>query len=404
MEKNRHIVSWFAKGFLAVYTVATNNENDFKHMSETKGEKMYSDIKVETLPQSQVKISGEITEKAFEKARKTALEQFKLAVEIPGFRVGKAPEALVVKHVGEMKILERAAANSIEDAYGLILDEFKVRAIGQPAVTITKIAANNPLGFVLETAVMPEVSIENYEKIAQEAVAKIPDAPETAEEKEIDEVIEDLRKRVAIETASVAPVDKNAADVNANPGDEKAAAEPVLPEVNNEFVKKFGNFENVADFREKAKANLIERKKRDVREKRRGAIAEQLIAEAKFDVPEIFIESELETMIGQFKADIARNGLTFDGYLASIKKTEADIKKEWRESAERRARLELILKYIAQTEKITPDEAEVKKEVDHVISHHKGADRFSIRMYIENMMKNKLVLDFLEKGSEKSKK
>jgi trigger factor len=141
-----------------------------------------------------------------------------------------------------------------------------------------------------------------------------------------------------------------------------------------------------------------------VREKRRGAIAEKLISEAKFDVPEVFIESELETMIGQFKADIVRNGLTFDGYLSSIKKTEADIKTEWRESAERRARLELILKYIAQAEKITPDEAEVKKEVDHIISHHKGADRFSIRMYVENMMKNKLVLDFLEKGSEKSKK
>lgn len=384
---------------------------DFKNMSETKGEKMYSDIKVETLPQSQVKISGEITEKAFEKARKAALAQFKLGVEIPGFRVGKAPEALVVKHVGEMKILERAAANSIEDAYGLILDEFKIRAIGQPAVTITKIAANNPLGFTLETAVMPEVSIENYEKIAQEAVAKIPDAPETAEEKEIDEVIEDLRKRVAIETASVEDTDTGT-DTNTKADDDKGAAEnekkaptePVLPEVNDEFVKKFGNFENVADFREKAKANLIERKKRDVREKRRGAIAEKLIAEAKFDVPEIFIESELETMIGQFKADIVRNGLTFDGYLTSIKKTEADIKTEWRESAERRARLELILKYIAQTEKITPDEAEVKKEVEHVLSHHKGADRFSIRMYIENMMKNKLVLDFLEKGSDKSKK
>lgn len=371
-------------------------------------EAMHTNITVEKLPHSKVKIVGEITAAAFEKARKTALEQFKLGVEIPGFRVGKAPEAMILKHVGEMKILDRAASNVMEDAYGPILDEHNVRAIGQPDVTITKIAVGNPLGFSLETAVMPEVSIENYEKMAAEAVAKIPEAGDTVEEKEVDEVINDLRKRVAVEMASHEVADEAADEITEGANTDEAAskkkaavAEPVLPEMNDEFVKKFGDYKDVADFRAKATANLIEHKKRDVREKRRGAIAEKLISEAKFDVPEVFIESELDTMIGQFKADIARNGLTFDAYLASIKKTEDDIKKEWRESAERRARLELILKYIAQTEKISPDEAEVKKEVDHIMAHHKKAERFTVRMYVENTMKNKMVLDFLENPKKK---
>ena len=282
-------------------------------------EETYRNIKIEKLPKSRVKISGEVTETAFEKARQAALEQIKLATEIPGFRVGKAPETLVVRHVGEMKILERAAESVIEDAYGKILDERDVRAIGSPSISITKIAVGNPLGFVIETAVMPEISLENYRKISSDAMAKIPDAP-----------------------------------------------------------------------------ILIEEKKREVKEKRRATIADQLIAEAKFDIPELIVESELDTMIGQFKADIERNGLTFDNYLVGIKKKEEDIRKEWRDNAERRARLELILKHIARTEKISPAEEEIKKEVDHILAHHKTADRFHVRMYVENMMKNQMVLEFLE--------
>lgn len=318
-------------------------------------EKTYRNINIEQLPKSRVKISGEIVEAVFEKARKNALERIKLATEIPGFRVGKAPETLVVRHVGDMKILEMAAESAVEDVYGKILDEHDIRAIGLPSVSITKIAVGNPLGFVIETAVMPKILLADYRKISKEAEAKIPDPPTLIEEKEIDSVIEDLRKRVAME-----------------------------------------NNTDVASFREKTRENLIEHKKRETREKRRGAIADKLIAEAKFEIPELIVESELDTMISQFKADIERNGLTFVDYLTSLKKKEEDIRKEWRDNAERRARLELILKHIAQTENISPAEEEIKKEVDHILAHHKTADRFRVRMYVENMMKNQMVLEFLE--------
>lgn len=336
-------------------------------------DKKYQNIKIETLPNSRVKIVGEITVENFEQARKIALEHIKITAEIPGFRVGKAPDAIVVKHVGGMKILERAAESAINDVYADILSEHDIRAIGMPTVSITKIAPGNPLGFTIETAVMPEISLKNYKSLAKEALVKIPDVVTDIQEKEIDAVIEDLRKRLGD-----------------NDGKE-------LPEVNMDFIKKFGNFKDVQAFREKTKEGLIEHKKVENKEKRRGAIAEALITEAKFEVPELIVTSELDTMMNQFKSDIEKNGLTFNNYLASIKKKEDDIRKEWRESAERRARLELILKHIAREEKISPAEEEVKKEVDNIISIHKTADRFSARMYVENMMKNKMVLEFLEK-------
>ncbi len=351
-----------------------NNGPDRYTVETYMSEKPYQNIKIEPLAGSKVKISGEISTPAFEKARKAAIEHAKNSAEIPGFRAGKAPENLVINHVGDIKILERAAESVINDVYADIIDDHKVRAIGMPTISITKIAAGNPLGFVLETFVMPEISLSNYKTLAKEAIGKVPDAATVVEEKEVEAVIEDLRKRLG-----------------AMEGEGKE-----LPEFNDEFVKKLGDFTNVEAFKEKARTNILEHKKLEVKDKRRAAIADALIAESHFDAPEVIVESELNTMLGQFRADIERNGYTMQGYLEQIQKKEEDIRKEWHESAVRRAKLELILKHIAREEKIVPNEEDLKKEIDHIISHHKTADRFRVRMYVENLMTNQKVFEFLE--------
>lgn len=370
--------------------------------TENKKVKTFRNIKVETLPESRVRITGEIDEKTFDQARREYIDQAKATTEIPGFRAGKAPEHVIVKHVGEMKILERAAESCINEAYDSILTEHGVRAIGMPTLSITKLALGNPLGFSLETAVFPEISLAGYKKFAKEARGQVADAPTKIEEKEIDQVIEDIRKHFA--QANIANTEKASADKTATksaPGSgsvkDSASPAPLLPEFNDDFVKQLGDYKNVADFREKAQKNILEHKQNETREKRRAAIADKLISEAKFEVPELIIQSELDTMMNQFRADIERNGLTMEGYLNSIKRKEEEIRAEWRESAIRRARLELILKHIARAEKIAPTEEEIKKDVDHIMSHHKTADRFRARMYVENLMTNQKVLEFLEK-------
>ncbi len=352
-----------------------------------KKEKAYKDIKIESLPESRVKIIGEVEAAHFDKARTAVIKSAVETAELPGFRIGKAPEAMVLKHLGEAKILERAAEAVLNEIYGDILEEHKVRAIGMPAITITKIATENPLGFIMETAVLPEVSLENYKKLATEASKSIPDAPTTAEEKEIEKVVEDLRKHMAEPATEEGSASENSGETK---------KEPNLPEMNDEFAKKFGDFATVADLKKKIGENLLEQKKHEVKDKRRAAIADKLVAQTKFDVPNEIIESELGTMLGQFQADIERHGLTFEGYLKQINKTTEEIQKEWRESAIKRAKLELILKHIGRKENIAPKEEEIKKEVDHLMSHHKDADRFKARMYVENLMTNQMVFDWLE--------
>lgn len=361
-------------------------------------EKMYQNVSFEKLPKSRIKITGEVTVAALKKVHNETLEETIKVAEVPGFRVGKAPKHMVEKHVGEMKILERAAGIALEDVYHeIIKDKAEAegfRPIGYPHITVTKLAADNPLGFTMETDVMPEIKDIEYKKIAKTAAADVKDAPETVEEAEIDTVIEDLRKRLAVE---VAASEESTTETGTEVEKSETEKKKILPEVNDDFVKQFGDFKSVADFREHTRKNIAEHKKQEVREKRRGAIAEKLIAEAKFEVPDVFIESELETMTNRFKHDVEHSGMSFADYLKAVQKTEQEIQTEWRPSAERRARLELVLKHIAREEKIEPDEEKVKKEVEHIVSHHKGADRFSVRMFVENQLKNGMVFELLEK-------
>lgn len=313
----------------------------------------FENVKIKKLPKSEVEIEADIVASALTEAREMAVKKAQETLEIPGFRVGHVPANVVVKQVGEMKILEQAAGIALDAEYGNIIAEHNIRAIGMPKITITKLAPGNPLSFKIITTVLPEISLTNYSEIAKAENAKKSEEF-TATDDEVEKVVEDLKKR-----------------------DEK-------------------NFTDSEDIRKKIKENLVEQKKFQAKEKKRLAIAEKMIDSASIDLPELLVEHELEQMLNQFKADIERAGLTYEGYLEQISKKEEDIKKEWRKNAENKASLQLILNHIASKENIKPDEKMVKQEMEHILNHFKDADRFRVRMYVENLLLNEAVFQFLE--------
>lgn len=135
---------------------------------------------------------------------------------------------------------------------------------------------------------------------------------------------------------------------------------------------------------------------KEMREKKRILVMEELVKETKIDLPELLIASELEKMMGQFKDDVVRFGKKFDEYLKEIKKTEGEVKKEWRESAVKRVKSELIVGKIAEEEKIEASSEELEKETKHLLSHYPDADPLRARVYVYEMLRNQKVLEFLE--------
>jgi trigger factor len=114
------------------------------------------------------------------------------------------------------------------------------------------------------------------------------------------------------------------------------------------------------------------------------------------ELPDILVQSEIERMLSQFKYDVSQMGIKFEDYLTHVKKTEADIRKEWEKDAENKAKGQLVLSKIGQLEKLTPDETVVETQVKHLMEHYADADELNTRAYVKMVLTNEKVFDFLE--------
>jgi FKBP-type peptidyl-prolyl cis-trans isomerase (trigger factor) len=351
----------------------------------SKTTKTYEKPIISKLEHSRVEIQSSIPAEHFESFRKKALQNINDEVTIDGFRKGKVPEAILVAKVGEMTILEEMAELAISNVYPSIVVEEKIDAIGKPMIQITKIAAGNPLEFKIETAVIPEVKLGEYKKIAKEI--KLDNKAEVTE-KDVDDAINNIRR---------SRVDHSGhSHENLSKEDHDKLVEASLPELTDEFAKSLGDFKDIADLKAKVKVMLEDDKKEQAREKRRIAISNKLIETSTIDLPEVLVESELRRIQAQFEDDIARMGVKMDDYLKHAKKTLDDIRKEWRPHAEKKAKLQLIMNKIAVEEKVEVKPEEIENEVKHILEHYKDADKERAAIYAETVLMNEKVFRMLE--------
>ncbi len=335
---------------------------------------------VKKLPSTgEVEIKSEISAAEFAEAVAASIAEVRKEVSVPGFRKGAAPEKMVRQKIGDAALLHEAAEHAISHAYGHILESEKIDAIGYPKVSITKIAEGNPLEFTIITAVVPEIKGFSYAKIAATHNAKKAEAVVVADA-DVEKAIEDIKNNYARAKAGTKDADK---------------ATPI--ELTDDLVKTWGEFKDVADFKAKLRQNLQAEKEQRSMEKRRIELVDALTSKLDIIVPEVLVETELGRMTEQMRHDIERMGLKFEDYLKHLKKDASELKKEWRNDALKRVKLDLALNHIAKEEKITSDKAKLEAEVKHAQEHHKDVDIDRARAYFDHIFTNQAVFEFLEK-------
>jgi trigger factor len=354
----------------------------------TQTVKTYEHLTTKKLDKSRLEISASIPTEVWEKFRVQALKNINETVKVDGFRPGMIPENILIGKVGEMPILEEMAELALSKAYVDIIVDGAIDAIGKPKVEITKIAKGNPLEFKATTDVVPEVTLPDYKKIASDEVQKNISDEEKVTDKDIEEAILKIRKsRVSHEGHDHKKMSAEDHEKNIMEN---------LPELTDEFVKSLGDFADIPDFKNKLSTMLAEEKKDAAREKRRIRIADALNAGTHLELPQIMIDSELNRMQAQFEGDISRMNVKLEDYLKHAKKTIGDIRSEWKEHAEKKAKLQLILNEIAKAENIKPDQKEIETEVNHIVEHYKDADRERAAVYAETVLTNEKVFQWLE--------
>jgi trigger factor len=349
----------------------------------------YTNISIDKKPESEVVITGEIPIESLEHYRASVIKNLSKEASLPGFRKGHVPEKILVEKIGEQKILEDIAEQALGDAYPHIVMEHKLAVIGRPQVSITKLAPGNPIGFTIHTAVLPEFTLPDYKKIAKESLEGPDDILVTDEE--VDKVLMEVRRG----RARLQKIEKEKAGEKIE--EPKEGDKENLPELDDTFVATLGDFKTVADFKTRVREDLIKEKEMKAKEKKRVAMSEKIIEETSIPLPKIIIESELDKMMAQMEDDVARMNMKFEDYLAHVKKTREDLRKEWTEQAKKRASLQLILNAIAEKEKIAADHDEIHKQMDHILEHFKDANPDSVHTYVETQLTNEAVFQFLEK-------
>jgi len=342
---------------------------------------IYENLKIEKLKQSEIEISAEVSWKALAQKRADAIREIQKDFEVPGFRKGNVPEEMLVKNVGELNILQEAAEMILSEVYPAILDENKIFAIGKPAVSITKLAPENPMAFKIKTAVLPEFELPDYKTIARDVNSEKAENIDPTET-EISQTIKNLRLSLYRQT---------------NPDDQsKDVPDEKLPELNDENIKKFGDHKTIDDFKKSVTEEIKKDKEARFKDKKRSKIIDGILKLTTFDVPNVLIESELNKMEAQFKDTISQFGMKIEDYFSHVKKNIDQMRDEWKPDAEKRAKTQLIMNRIASVEKISPDKDEVEHEAQHVLSHYKDARPENVRIYIETVLTNEKVFNFLE--------
>lgn len=414
---------------------------------------------VEKLPKSQVKLTIELSVEDMKPFLERAAEDLSKEYKIEGFRPGKASLGIVIGRLGAQAVWEAAAGDAVRRTFVRAVQEHQLPTIGQPHIHVTKLAADNPFSFTAESAVLPEVVIGDDTSFkakptpvtvaparVEEAIdelrqmfateALVDRAAQHGDKVEID--IELSKDKVPVEGGSSKnhPVTIGSGHfipgfedqlVGVKKGEEKVFSLPfpkeyhnaalagrhgefkvnvkavyqvTKPEVDDDFAKKAGQFENLQQLRTKLEENL----RREAEEKEDAvferALVDELIKRSKFgDLPEILVTTEIDKMLHELQEQVEQRGGKWPDYLTAVKKSVDDFKKEFRQPAEQRVKAALLIRAIAKRDRIEADPKQVEEEVQSTIKMYAHAPDLRQRIeseeyrdYLRSLQINRLVV------------
>ena len=342
-------------------------------------------------------------------------------INIAGFRKGKAPKAMVEKHVGIDRIKIEAVEHLAPKVISEAIQENKLDVVTQPSITSYTYEYGSDMTIVVQVETRPEVTLGEYKNLT----IKVEDSPiaEDAEQKSIDSLLrqhsttEVVTGRAATDS-DIAVIDftgfvkdekivggegknysldlgnsnfipgfaeqivgKNAGeefDINvtfpAEYHDEKLKGQPAvfkiklheikerkLPELNDEFAAKVGPFKTVDDLKADVRKYLETQRENTNKQNSESQLFKTIIDASKVEIPETMVNRELESIKADYKQRLAYQGIEWEN-LVKAQGGEEKVIENLREDATTRIKNSLVIDKIAQVEgiKLEPKDLEQK--------------------------------------------
>ncbi len=392
----------------------------------------------EKLEKSRVALTIEASAEEFEAAVNKAYLKMRGKINVPGFRVGKAPRKIIEKMYGEEVFYEEAVNIILPDAYEDAIKEQKLDVVGYPEVELESCTKDGVV-FKCTVAVYPEVKLGQYKGLeAPKAEVKVAAADVNARLKEM----ADRNSRLvsverAVKKGDTADIDFEGFDngvafdggkgenfdleigsgsfvpgfeeqlIGMKAGEEKdiditfpenyapeLAGKPVVfhvkvnevkvkevPAVDDEFAKDVSEFDTLkelkADIKKKMTAERTEAAQRAFEDVLMAKVAEGVEAE----IPHEMVELQAERMMEQFKQQLAAQGIPFDQYLKMTGTTEADFRKQSDGPAAEQVKMDLAVEAIIKAEGLEATDEDVENELKNVAEKY-GMDLETVKKYL----------------------
>ena len=321
------------------------------------------------------KVSLEVEEdnSRFEESFEKALIETGKEIRIPGFRPGKAPRDMVERAVNREFIESRAAQDLIAETYSAIINESKIDPVDYPNVEIVRQEKGKPFVFKLSVDVYPEVKLGRYKGV------KIEKKPDEVTEQEILDLLGKLQERMAVTNIE--------------------GKKDLLP-LDDEFAKKVSRYGTLAELKVEMRKTLSEEKKAESDADLKNKAIAAASAEARVEVPPAMVEREVDIMLDELKISLSQSSLRLEDYLKGAKKEEKLLREEMRKSAGIRIKGKIVLKAVAEAEKMEVSTEEIEAEIKSM--QIEGKMEESGRKYIEEYLLRRKALDLiLDKASIK---
>ena len=120
---------------------------------------------VEKLSPTRVKLSIDVEFSELKPHIDGAYKTLSEKINIPGFRKGKVPAAMIDQRVGRGAVLDEAINAALPTFYSQAAKENDVLVIGRPNVDITELKDNEKLSFTVEVDIRPEIALPDFAQI-----------------------------------------------------------------------------------------------------------------------------------------------------------------------------------------------------------------------------------------------
>lgn len=158
----------------------------------------------------------------------------------------------------------------------------------------------------------------------------------------------------------------------------------VLPEFNDEFVKKVSKFENVDEYKKSVRTNLEVMNERDALLKQREEVVQQAVNNMKVDIPPVMIDNRVQLMIEELDATLQAQGMNLEVYLAGSGRTVDELREDYREDAEKNLRIDILLEEVGRVENISVNDMDVNMEIARMSSLYRATPKQIVKALKDN--------------------